>query len=121
MTPPGIRVEFELALTFARLTNRGGVQVWMRWGGWSTHVGCDRCVGDGRAAACWSLAGCHRYASGCGCDVCALQQLDDERMERAFELAALAGLLDLPGVVPLRDELAAVGAQIDQSDHRRAG
>ena len=96
------RDEFELAVAFARLTNRGGVQVWMRWPGWSLHAGCDRCVGDGPDAPCWGVAGCHGYDRGCGCEICALLQLEDERAQAAGERAVLAEPLD---VGPLRREL----------------
>lgn len=112
------RDEFALAVAFARLTNRGVVQAWMRWIGWEQAVGCDRCAGDGPDASCWGLAGCHGFHWGCGCAICSLLQLEDERAQRAGEHAVLAQPLD---VGPLRRELAALDALIEPSNHRRAG
>lgn len=70
------------ALEFAALTNRGGVQPWMRWEGWRLHVGCDVCASDGAAASCWGAQRCHRYESGCGCAECAERQARDEAAGR---------------------------------------
>jgi hypothetical protein len=114
---PRLTVELELALNFATLTNGGGVRPWMRWPGWVLHVGCDRCAGDGKAAPCWGREACHGYDTGCGCSACAQRQAFAEA--RFLQGAALG--LGGTDVGVLRAELAAIDAQIEPSDDRRAG
>lgn len=109
--------QLDRALDFALLTNGGGVAAWMTWAGWQMHVGCDRCAGDARAALCWGRAGCHGYEAGCGCSVCAQQQLLAEA-----QFAVSTAALDRTGVITsLRAELAGVVTQIESSNDRSAG
>jgi hypothetical protein len=102
----------ERAIAFAAMTNRGGVQAWMLWGGWVHHVGCYECAGDGPEAACWGVEGCHGFENDCSCRECVLLEADELEQERARSLQALAA--DLGDPEALRDELAGVAGVIDQ-------
>lgn len=88
MTP--MTPQLERAVVFAAMTNRGGVQAWMLWPGWVQYVGCHRCSGDGPAAVCWGVEGCHGYAEACGCAECAEIEAEELRAENARSLQALA-------------------------------
>ena len=111
----------ERAVSFAAMTNRGGVQEWMLWEGWSTHVGCYQCAGDGPDAPCWGVEGCHGFENDCSCRDCIAIEQDELAGDPARSLLAVAEDLEDPYAGELRDEPALVDAQIGEPLDGRAG